>query len=333
MKLFSSSSIARIAISALFLNSAHSAVIRNYAPVKHNRYTAESFPTTPVESGTFWKASYDWSGVGWRKPFVVDPMSDPNPNLGHASMGVTMISDIHFVGATNFNPGVYDDRGTLDPSDDRGVVQFLGSDGIVYDHQVSSIQALTTNYTDMGMPASSPADFFVGTLSATVDTSVITSYKLLTASSFADFIGVEVLQYGQRGDVGVNTIDSLTLALIAGRVSATYRSLFPVDDMDPKATPDDLRFVGGDSGSPSFYEKDGELILAGVHGAIGSMIVDGNRENYDNLAYFYQSQVISELAADGRTAQFEFVVPVPEPSSLLLSACTSIFLFRRRKAS
>lgn len=297
--------------------TSYAAVIRDYDPARHDRFTT-SFPSAPVESTSFYQSGLDWSGVGWNK-------SD-------SRMGITMISEKHFIVANHFTPGVFDDKGTADTSDDTGIVSFLGSGGAVFDYQVSSLETLSTTYIDeMGDSVTTNSDVAIGTLSSSIDPTIL-HYSILSANDTSDFLGVDLLHYGQGGSVGTGQIDQLGLVQIGSNTSFAYISGFAEDDMATAATGDDLRFTGGDSSSPSFYVKDNELILSGTHSGIGLGVTDGNYLNFDSLSYFYADQINTILMDDGQAASFEEVVPIPEPTISFFLASSSLLFLRRKRS-
>ena len=96
-------------------------------------------PATLTADDSFLLAGFDTTGVGW---YVQDTRRQ-----------FAMISPQHFVCATHFRPAA------------TGQVRFLGSDGVVYTHEIERVEIVR----DSG----GSTDLSVGTLEVPVDTSVI----------------------------------------------------------------------------------------------------------------------------------------------------------------
>lgn len=253
-------------------------------------------------NGTFQYAG-DFSGVGWA--------------TGTTSKSVTMISDTHFVSAVHHAIG--------------SSVSFRDINGIVSTHTVSG----TTVITNADNPLAGNSDLLVSTLSSAVS-SDINFYPLLDPSLTP--VGQDILIYGQNGRVGESTIVShqdLTVGGIEGRTSISQYVI-------ASGGPNDAFFTGGDSGGPSFIRGlSGELILSGVHWAVGSdeerdedtdaLITPAvNTFNIDTHVsdYINQINMVSGLTV---TTSSNITEVVPEPSSSLILGMSSLVLLWRRK--
>lgn len=261
------------------LQIAYTANIRKKDPLIHSRFSS-GFPSSPIESTTFFKAHYDWSGVGW--------------NTNNHLQSITMISDIHFIAATHYSPKA------------NSSVSFLGSSGKLFKYDVVKTKVLTTHYTHQEKSCSSDSDIIIGTLNKPIDPT-ITSYAILTCKVLKNLAGTKLLHYGQHGEVGTGKISAVMLADINSRITAIYNFIYIIDNDAKNTTDNDLTLTRNDSSSPSFYEKNGNLVLSGIHSAIGRTPVNGTYLNFDALPAFYVEEISSILTADGRALSLQLV--------------------------
>ncbi len=213
----------------------------------------------------------------------------------NGSKGVALISDQYFIAANHFQPS--------------GSVAFQGSDGVVRTYVIDSYTTTATGpYT---------SDLVIGKLTTAVD-SHITSYAIGDGTS-ADFIGREILTFGQNQQAGRNVISGIEYV----STSPDNPTLTFYFNYDPATgfNPDEARAVGGDSGSPTFTVIDGQLVLLGDHFA-------NDPDNpllptYDSLAAAYFDQYPSGSGAR--------ILILPEPASLGVFGLFLLGLQRRRR--
>ncbi len=293
-----------ILISLFVTNNLSHAITIRTDTVSHDRFNN----TTPgaLENASFKYSSQQFSGVGW---------DDTDTRKS-----ITMISDRHFLAASHFAVPI------------GNTVHFRDNNGLVLDYMVSAI----TSISNADNSLSGNSDLIIGTLSSAVSSDV-NFYPLLDPTLTP--VGQNILIYGQKGKVGESTIVSHQDASVRLTPTAT-----PVEGRSSVSQyiiaaggGDDAFFTNGDSGGPSFIVgQAGELIVSGVHWAVGSdeitdpiAIPAKNRFNFDTHAsdYINQINMINGLTVTTSSN----IIPVPEPSSALLIAISSLTLIMRRK--
>ena len=270
-------------------------IVGEPSTLTQDRFLANT-PSASVNPN-FEYSSYDFSGVGWG-------------TIDSQRRSVALISDQHFVAARHFSPG--------------SNISFLTSTG------VKTYTVATGGYSIINNPSGSgssgPSDLRIGTLSNAIDLEAegLTSYSVLDPS--VNPLGLDTLLYGQRGRIGEGSIDAIQPLTVGGIQGTISYSIYDIATGDPN----DAFYTGGDSGGPTFIiSNTGDLILSGVHWAIGND-KDPTTEMYSIDTYLptYISQI--ESTVSGLTVS---VVGVPEPNSILLSATgLCVLLSARRKA-
>lgn len=285
--------------------SARSEVIDGYSAARNDRFVTGTFPagTPPTPNPTFYLSPYDFSGVGWV------------PGAGPGTQQVAMISPLHYVAATHFPLGI------------GQTVAFRAKDG-------SYLTRTVTTQTQI-----SGSDVMVGELNAPLPTGAtgVANYSIGNGPGSA-FVGNQVFMFGQRGRVGRQILGALFAFGGGGGLGPTTTFVSDNDvvgDFDgfgfAPGTPTDELFVEvGDSGSPSFLFYGGNISLVGHHMAqINSGGIPGN---LDSFLPAYIPQLSAQLALDGYTLS---VVPIPEPSSMMLMGVIAggWYIRRRRRQS
>jgi len=213
-------------------------VIRGYDPARHNRF-ASGFPASPAVNPNFHAAFYDFSGVGWHS-------ADPN-------LSCTLVSPSHFIGANHVKPGI------------GATVTFYARDGVLRSFTVA-------NQYNMTNAAGENTDLFIGELNQPVmPCDNITFYPILKLASEGAYVGKDLHVYGKSGRVGKTTISAFQDFggdPITGGAGINSTRAYSFSYSNALGSPDDCHAEGGDSGSPSFVGMDGELFVAGVHGAV-----------------------------------------------------------------
>jgi len=240
--------------------------IRDYDPARHNRFVS-GYPANPVVNTNFYQGYHDFSGVGWHS--------------AASYLSYTLISPRHFVGANHVNPGI------------GATLKFRGRDGVVRSYTVARQYNITNS-------AGKATDLFIGELAQAVATcDHITFYPILSLLSEANYLGLPLIIYGHETRVGAGTLNAF-LSFggdpITGGSGVNDTRAFDYHYLNAGLGIDDCYLEGGDSGSPSFVAKDGELFVVGVHlgvatTALAKVSIDTFVPHYlDQIAVVLQSQ-------------------------------------------
>lgn len=242
-----------------------------------NERFSSGFPGSPVVNPSFFLNAYNLSGVGWTS----------------GNFGVTLISPQHFLTAAHVAPAP------------ASSVTFLNTDGVLKSYTVDS------NYTVLHA-AGVDTDLVVGRLSSPIPGSDhVAYYPTLYLNSAGDYVGLTVAAFGQGQRAGTNTVDAAGQVdmLPFGSPNGTLDNVIFTTDYDPVSG--QTQGQGGDSGSPTFVNVNGNLALLGTHSAIDT--TSSPNLTLDVLIPAYYSQINSRLALDGYG--FGTFVAVPEPST------------------
>lgn len=116
----------------------------------------------------------------------------------------------------------------------------------------------------------------------------------------------------------------------AGDVLSTTDSIFTIqnDPGDPGFTYEtyESSLNNGDSGSPLLVAEEGELVLWGIAGAVGTLeLFPGQERDFSVYSYTgnYDEQIQGFIDAN--------LVAIPEPSTLLSLTCLGGYLISRRR--
>jgi hypothetical protein len=294
MQILSRSFLLLAATAAILAPAARSIEIDyQFDPNRHNRFLS-GFSTNPVQnSNVLGMPGLDFSGVGWGSG-------------GELWKNVAMVTPQHFITADHAKPSV------------GSFLNFLGTDGVVRSYQVQSY--ITLKY-DAGNPANA-SDLTIGQLSAPILSDVpIKIYSVVRPGPFRyplsktppknlDFYrGREMIVVG-KNDVGGTDLDGDGYDDRGGKISKNV-----IDDVfvynfgdastdtvgvgfeSPPNTPDSGRFVGFDSGSPSFLLWDGQLTALGSHSAADFEV--NPQYNVDSFLPYYIDQINALIAGSG----------------------------------
>jgi len=271
----------------------------------YDRFNVGTYPGTPVRNPSFIGSSLDLSGIGWSA-------ADPNQSI-------TLVSSQYFVGASHFRPGI----GTS--------LRFFGTDNSLYSAMVHSYHTLTYTGTD-GPQAS---DLTLGRLSIALAPAVTPmpifypgATNISNPSSFNQYSGVTLLNYGHTARMGVNTIDSFTEFRFTQNPPNTNIGFVYTRGAGAGET----LLESGDSGSPTIAYRNGVYGLIGTHSGVhvpSLLSVDA----FVGYTPFI-TQMNSFMAADGQS----LILAVPEPGTVffgiaLLGLCGAHRVRRARRES
>ena len=248
---------------------------------------------------SFIGANYDWSGV-----------------CINSDNRATMISPSYFLTADHYRPDL------------DATMMFENSSGTTFEYNVDSYSSVfTTTFIYDGTEYTKDSDLRMGKLTSQVDSS-IAKYSLATDGSL--FYKEPLFLYGASNYVGTNELDSLKFTYTGGTNlgNASEVGASMILGYDEEASENEAYLQYGDSSSPSFAVRQGELILTGIHWAITSETdnPDSDDASIDTYTPFYNDQI--ETAMEEESPTFW----VPEPSVLtilILALCIS--LLRRPK--
>ena len=244
--------------------------IRNFNPASHERLL--NFPSNPTLNPAFLNPGGnlanlpDLTGVGWSTQNTLQQF--------------TLVSPRHFVGANHFRPAV------------GSVVRFLASDNSIHDYTIAATSGILN---DDG----STSDVFLGELTGDVPvTSGIRPLPYLNLATEAAYTGEPLVVLGQPARGGRGTAGSVSDfggdPITGGAGIKTRAFTFTYG---PAGSVDDAKAEGGDSGSPSFAIRSGQLALVGTHTAVLSAL--GTTTTYDTLVPHYASRLNSAMEAQG----------------------------------
>ena len=244
--------------------------LRTFSSAAHERI--RNFPGNPSLNPTFLNPGGnlanlpDLTGVGW--------------NTSDTVQQFTLVSPRHFVGANHFRPNV------------GSVVRFLARDNTLHDYTVAATYGIPN---DDG----TTSDVFLGEL--TTDVAVTTGIRplpylnLLAENAYA---GEPLVVLGQPARGGRGTIAQVSDfggdAITSGSGIKTRAFTFTYG---PLGSADDARAEVGDSGSPSFAIRSGQLALVGTHTAV--LTAFGTTTTYDTLVPHYASRLNSVMESQG----------------------------------
>lgn len=220
----------------ILLLPSHGLQVRDQDTSDNMRFTG--FPNSTSANPFYAYSSYDFTGVGW---YVQDTRRQ-----------FALVSPQHFVCATHFRPS------------DDGQISFLGSDGNTYTYEILNseiIQNETGENTDLTLV----------TLETVVDTRVITPLKYGNFTFNDDEIpyrGTGII-FGQTALTGNTSFDGIMdpeqVPGLSGNFANTQyiRSDFSVENSNEDNNESYVQI--GDSGSPLFFIKNGQIALIGTN--------------------------------------------------------------------
>jgi len=219
----------------------------------------------------------------------------------------TMVSPSYFLTAKHYAPGV------------GSTVTFQGSNGTDYSYTVASLVTLTTVIGS----TTYNSDLALGKLATPVN-AFISQYAVPIPG--AVFFNDPLFMYGSGNYAGKNAVDGVEIVSGSGVYGVSLIMYY--DNF-----PDEGFLQAGDSSSPSFVVRNGQLAMVGTHWAIGGPDSNwptstgpyGSYYSVDTYVPFYIDQINSLM-----TGGEQLTVLVPEPAGLLLGATLLLVGLRRR---
>jgi hypothetical protein len=293
----------------LILPVASGTEIHGYSSSRHDRFASGGYGGNAVLNENAFFSAHDFSGVG-RAGF----------------QPITMITPVHGLAAAHFAPA--------------GPVTFVNRSGDLVTRTVASTDQIQDSFI------SSATDLLFVTLdSELVATDKVATYSLTYPTGRSSLAGdlnaldhAELLVYGKQHAVGRNELDGTEYPVFGGDNFGYLQvgqstGVAAVFDHAPATgfSPDETIFVTGDSGHPDFLAYNDDLVLFGLHWAIGT---SGNTPlNFSTFAPYYWPE-ISALVDDYNNVQgtaytlafTDVTVSVPEPDSLPLFCLGGLLL-------
>lgn len=255
--------------------------IRVYNPAVHDRFTVYS--ATPVMNPGFLYDPLKFTGVGFHS------------TEGHKQFA--LVSPRHFLCADHHKPSVLPGH----------VIRFVATDGTVLSRAITGMITIEADNTGL-------SDLTLGTFASDLPANV-KPLPYLNLAEEEDYAGRELIVFGYGLNPGTivcagRGVAGSTLDLDLdgpAEISGDTRVLKFVYS-GAGGSPDDARFIGGDSGSPSFVMEGGQPALTGVHLGVEPSGVDFN--NYDTFVPHYVPKLDLQLAASGYRMRPVIFTPV-----------------------
>lgn len=251
----------------------------------------------------FFGADYDWSGVSVNN-----------------NRRATMISPSYFLTANHYKPAI------------GSTATFKNATGTEFNYDIDSYAGMiTTTYTYAGESYTRNSDLRLGKLSAPVDSSI---EKYPIASDGSLYHNEDVYLYGANNYLGMNQLEELQI-LRTGDENSSWTDpdiivgISTLMYYNASTSDDEAYLQSGDSSSPSFAVREGQLILAGIHWAISRQTDSPNENDFsiDTYVPAYINQITEKMSGESLT-----VYTTPEPASVMMLTLFAIMccLHRRR---
>ena len=255
--------------------------------------------------GSFYASGYDWTGV----------------TVSHSYDGVygnriTMVSPSYFLTAAhNAVPA-----GTT--------VQFKDALGVTYNYAIDSYAApLTTTFLYGGNWYIRNSDLLLGRLTAPLNPAHGIGYYPVIADG-AVYVDDPVFMCDRSQYVGSNNAEFLDIITTVDPPSNPSAVVGVTLNMYYDNRPDEAFLQNGDSSSPTFAVRNGQLALVGIHWSVYPDLVPetyGTHYSIDSYVPYYIDQINGLMVGEQLT-----VLQVPEPGTLALAGIAMIALLRRR---
>lgn len=251
----------------------------------HRAYDADAhdpfigFPSPTARNPTFIFAHLDFTGVGWK--------SSDTRRL------YTMVSPIHFVGATHAAPGVGQN------------LRFFTPDNTIRSFVVNSQTTINR---------SGETDLFIGKLAQAIPASYnIHHHPYLNLPNNNSYLAKPLIMLGTRGKGGSQTSAVFDDITVNGRLSRTITSVYPSSGSDP----DECHYEIGDSGGPTMIEENGVAAIIGTHSAYTSTTLLGNTTitNHATFLPHYINELNAVMEPDG----YRMAKAIPGSTTLTLN--------------
>lgn len=279
---------------ALSYSPANALEIRVYNSATHDRFL--NFPSAPTHNPNFLHTVLDLTGAGW---------------WFHGSTGqrrgITMVSPIHYVGASHSMP-----------PGPGATVSFLSSDNIVKNYTIAS-QVAITNDDDEN------SDLFIGRLNATIPIADNVGFHpyLNLANEFA-YTSMAVALLGVNAQAGSETISDIANAPPVNGLNETrvLRLVYSTQ----AGNNDEAYYTNGDSGSPVFVNQNGVAAIVGTNSFLTGIAIGGNitYSSYANFVPYYVDKLNLIMEPDG----YRMTKAIPGNSALALTHTPPVAIIR-----
>ena len=230
-----------------------SAVVGEYCRVMEQDSLAVMNPAFSPDSELF-------TGIGW-------PVHETEWRRHY-----TLISPVHFIGAAHYMPNA------------DWKLRFLGNDGVACDRGIKSMEVVVDS---LGRAT----DLFIGTLSHPVDLARITPFPVLNLPTEEDYIGIEIVVFGQASEGMVSNIDGIWKAGLEPTQLGYFE--YSLNGTDPA----EIQYEEGDSGAPVLVMHDGVPSLVGTANSVAQ--VGSRLRNSFALVPAYLSEIDSIMEKEG----------------------------------
>ncbi|MBB5353246.1 hypothetical protein HNR46_003501 [Haloferula luteola] len=219
-----------------------------------------------------------WSGLGavsaleirdptsgayvWLWGLPTDPslntLFEPNPGVIRQGVGwpdgplewhrmLALVSPVHFIGVAHY------------PFEETTEIRFLGEDGVERGYALSGQEVLFRDGV--------ATDLTLGTLAEPMDFAAgVRPYAVPNLAEREDYLDRTVMVVGKAGWAGQTRYRGFEK--LVGKPGFDTTEYVYFDFPYEGGAAGDLRFEGGDSGSPTLMEVEGEWCLVGVHSAL-----------------------------------------------------------------
>ena len=232
-------------------------VIKGYNATKHDRFI--NFLGEATHNTNFIFGHLNMTGVGWKQ-------TDPRRQY-------TMVSPLHFVGATHVSPGIGQTLQFLTPGNE--------------------FRAFTVaTQTPILNASGQETDLFIGKLSQAIPSiDSIQHHPYLNSNNTNSYLNKPLIILGTRALGGRQTSTTFLNLSFNGRLTRTIRSQY----IDSNAVNDDCFYESGDSGGPTMIEQNGVAAVIGTNSAVSL----DSTTNYTNFIPHYIDELNAIMEIDG----------------------------------
>ncbi len=254
---------------------ARALVHRSYDSNKHDPFIG--FPNPTARNPNFIFSHLDFTGVGWK--------------TSDTRLLYTMVSPIHFVGASHVAPSA------------GQTIRFFAPDNTIQSFVVDSQTIITQ---------SEQTDLLIGKLTQAIPTNYnIRHHPYLNLTNDNAYLNEPLVILGTRGKGGSQTSAAFANVSVDDRTTKTISSSYLTLGFDS----DEVHFETGDSGGPTMIEHDGVAAIIGTNSAFATAPFLGTIVNYSNFIPFY----INELNAVMETDGYRMTKAIPGSTTLKLN--------------
>ncbi|WP_353568287.1 hypothetical protein [Haloferula sargassicola] len=242
---------------------------------------------------------------------TLNPLFEPDPNIIRQGTGwpdgpqewhrnLAMVSPVHFIGVAHY------------PFDETRELKFLGSDGVVRGYPLVGQEVVA--------PGGVATDITVGTLAEPLDPSTgVKPYPVAVFPTRADFLQRDLVVVGKAGWAAPGRYEGFEMLVNSPGFDTTDYIYF--DFPYEPGGPGDLRFQGGDSGSPTLILQDGEWCVVGVHSGLEEVPAAAPvaSRSYDAFLPTYYGEIDALMEPEG----YHLIRRHPETVALTVAADTA----------